>query len=250
MTDLLEVSRPPLNILQRATLFLDLDGTLLELAKTPHEVIVSDAAVNVLRLALERLGGRIAIISGRKADEVSALFPGLSLNIGGSHGVEQRWADGRRNSPTRAPEVDQALGRLRAFEALHPGLFVEDKPFGTALHYRGAPHLQAESHALAEVIAAETGLILQPGKMVVELKSSATNKGDALRAYMAQPPMSDGIPVFLGDDDNDEPAFAMARMLGGGGILVGAPRTTHANWRLPSVSAALDWLSEGLRGAP
>lgn len=249
MPDLIADSSPPLDLLRRASLFLDLDGTLLELAETPDAVIVSDAAVNVLKLAQQQLNGRVALISGRNADDVTALFPGLLLNIGGSHGLEQRWADGRSNTPVRAAAVDQALGRLRAFEALNPGLLVEDKPFGTALHYRGAPHLEGESHALAEIVAAETGLILQPGKMVVELKSCATNKGDALSVFMEHAPMNEGAPIFLGDDDNDEPAFAMAKKLGGAGVLVGAARRTNAQWRLPSVRAALAWLSEGLRGA-
>lgn len=249
MPDFISISEPPLRLLQRASLFLDLDGTVLELAETPHAVIVSEDAASVLRLAQQRLAGRLALISGRSADSVAALFPDLALNIGGSHGLERRRADGRSNRPARAETIDHALARLRELAARHAGLLVEDKPFGAALHYRGAPHMEAASRALAEAIAVETGLILQPGKMVVELKTSATNKGDALAAFMADAPMSGGVPVFLGDDDNDEPAFAMAKQLGGAGILVGAARNTHATWNLPSVGAALRWLRAGLEAS-
>ncbi len=246
MPDFIDNFEPPPQLLQRASLFLDIDGTLLELAASPHAVIVSAAAINVVRLAQEKLEGRVALISGRSAREVAALFPGLALNIGGSHGMEQLWADGRTNQPVRPEVLDHALAALRAFCAQHAGLLVEDKPYGTALHYRTAPHLADESHALASRLATETGLVLQPGKMVVELKASATNKGDALAAFMSAPPMHGGTPVFLGDDDNDEPAFAMARKLGGAGILVGEPRDTHADWRLPNVGATLAWLRAGL----
>lgn len=246
MPDFIENFEPPPLLLQRASLFLDIDGTLLELAASPHAVIVSADAISILRLAQEKLEGRVALISGRSARDVAALFPGLSLNIGGSHGLEQRWTDGRSNEPTRPDGVDHALSALRAFSAQDAGLLVEDKPYGTALHYRNAPHLAEESHALASRLAAETGLVLQPGKMVVELKASPTNKGDALAAFMAAPPMRGGTPVFLGDDDNDEPGFAMARQLGGAGILVGEPRETHADWRLPNVGATLAWLRAGL----
>jgi trehalose 6-phosphate phosphatase len=246
MPDFITNFEPPPQLLQRASLFLDVDGTLLELASSPHAVIVSADAIHVLRLAQERLEGRVALISGRSAKDVAALFPGLTLNIGGSHGLEQRWADGRCNQPVRPDAVDHALATLRAFSAQHTGLLVEDKPYGTALHYRTAPHLADESHVLASRLATETGLVLQPGKMVVELKASATNKGDALAAFMEGPPMRGGTPVFLGDDDNDEPGFAMAKKLGGAGVLVGEARDTQADWRLPNVSATLAWLRAGL----
>lgn len=246
MPDFIEHFLPPAHLLPGSSLFLDIDGTLLELAASPREVVVSAEAIAVLRLALERLDGRVALISGRSAGDVAALFPGLQLNIGGSHGLEQRFADGRSNQPVRPDTLDHALAVLKSFAARHTGLLVEDKPFGTALHYRNAPSLAPDCQALAYRVASETGLVLQPGKMVVELKASATNKGDALAAFMSDPSMRDGAPVFLGDDDNDEPAFVMAQDLGGAGILVGDLRETHANWRLPSVRATLAWLREGL----
>lgn len=248
MPDFIQNFEPPAELLRRASLFLDIDGTLLELAKSPDSVVVSDEAVAVLRLAQHRLNGRVALVSGRSADSITALFPEIALNIAGSHGLEQRWADGRHNTPMRHAAVDDALARLRTFAREHSGLLVEDKPFGTALHYRGAPHLQEASQALASSLARETGLILQPGKMVFELKSCEANKGEALASFMASAPMRDGVPIFLGDDDNDEPAFAMARKLGGAGILVGPERQTHAGWRLPGVAEALGWLRAGLEG--
>jgi trehalose 6-phosphate phosphatase len=249
MPEFRKISEPPAGILSGASLFLDLDGTILELASSPTNVQVPGALVALLRQISEHLDGRLAVISGRSVDDVAALFPGLSLNISGSHGHELRWADGRRNTPDRSPGLDHALTDFRAFAARHPGLLVEDKPFGVALHYRAAPLLAADSHALAHRLAEETGLPLQTGKMVVELKASVTNKGDALAAFMAELPMREGRPVFIGDDDNDEPAFEMAMDLGGHGILVGAPRPTHARWRLDSVGATRAWIGSALGDA-
>lgn len=248
MTDFLTISAPLPHLLADASLFLDLDGTILELAETPGAVRISQAARDVLALAIRTLEGRVAIVSGRAADDVAALLPGLPLQIGGSHGAELRWADGRRLTPTRNPALDHAVAEMRAFAAARPGLLVEDKPFGVALHYRLAPQYATEAQVLALQLSRETGLPLQPGKMVQELKNSPRDKGNAIAAFMAEAPMRLGVPVFIGDDDNDEAGFAVAAQLGGGGILVGPERPTGALWRLPSVSANLAWLATALGG--
>lgn len=248
MTDFTTLSEPPPRLLEDASLFLDLDGTILEIAETPGAVEVSTQAREVLALALQRLAGRVAIVSGRPADDIAMLLPGLPLHIAGSHGAEMRWPDGRRNAPQRAPALTYALSEMRELAAMRPGLLVEDKPFGVALHYRLAPQFADEAIALAERIAQETGLPLQPGKMVQELKSAVVNKGDAVAALMDSEPMRGGVPLFIGDDANDEPGFATAARLGGAGVLVGAQRSTAALWRLGSVRVVLVWLALALGG--
>jgi len=183
MSDFVTISDPPANLLRQASLFLDLDGTVLELADSPHGVRVGPDLVDLLELAQQKLSGRLAVISGRSAVDVAGLFPSLNLNIAGSHGLEIRWADGRRNAPVRGPAVDEALATMQRFADPRQGLLVEDKPFGVALHYRLAPQLERECQALAEQLARDTGLILQTGKMVAELKTSAAHKGDALDLF-------------------------------------------------------------------
>jgi trehalose 6-phosphate phosphatase len=249
MSDLVTISEPPVQLLDDASLFLDLDGTILELAETPGGVHVSDALKALLAHAARQLSGRLAFVSGRAADDVAALMSGLAANIGGSHGLEVRWADGRANAPQRAPMLDHALAEMRRLQARHEGLLVEDKPFGVALHYRLAPHLEAECRDLAQRLSRETGLPLQAGKMVQELKTSPASKGDAVEAFMAEPPMRGSRPVFIGDDLNDEAGFSAAARLGGAGILVGAPRATAAQWRLENVPAVHAWLRRGLGDA-
>ena len=124
---------------------------------------------------------------------------------------------------------------------------VEEKPFGAALHYRQAPDAGAACDALAETIAARTGLTLQHGKMVAELRVPGGDKGDAVRRFMAEPPMAGARPVFVGDDLTDEAGFRAAEALGGWGILVGGPRATAAHYGLSGVKDVHEWL-DGLAG--
>jgi trehalose 6-phosphate phosphatase len=150
MSDFAGISAPPTGLLDGASLFLDLDGTLLELADTPEEARAGPEVMSLLALASARLSGRLAIVSGRSAVEIAALLPGFPLNVGGSHGLELIWSDGRRHIPRRPAALDHVLAEMRALERRHDGLLVEDKPFGVALHYRLAPHLADACSALAE----------------------------------------------------------------------------------------------------
>lgn len=236
---------PPVDLLQDASLLLDFDGTLVELAETPDAVVVSDRLRALLARAAEVLGGRVAIISGRSIAQIEG-FLGRGLAVSGSHGLEVRWSDGRKRVPFRPPALDAALVRLRDWSAARPGTLVEDKPFGAALHWRLAPTAEAEAQALAMALAQETGLELQHGKMMAELRVGGGDKGIAVRLLMADIPMARTRPVFLGDDVTDEPAMAAAAGLGGAGVLVGAQRATAARYRLDGVPAVLDWLESAL----
>ncbi len=234
---------PPYGLLGNASLFLDLDGTLLEIASRPGDVIVNDSLKGLLARLGQFLGGRLAVVSGRPAAEVRRLLGPVDLAIAGSHGAEYGTACGIGEPPVVAPLPSIVGEALRQLQALHPGVLVEAKPFGLALHYRLAPAAAKACHALAERIASAEGYVLQPGKQVIELKYHDSNKGDAVRMFMASEPMKHGRPLFVGDDLTDEAGFAAARALGGAGILVGPPRPTAASYGLADVSAALRWLS-------
>lgn len=240
---------PPQDIVaDECSLFLDFDGTLAEIAER-HDGVVVDARLPALLAALgERLGGRLAVVSGRAADDLIGYLgagpcpPGFA--IAGSHGLELRRPDGRSITPARPAGLDAAIAELNAFAEAHPGVVVEPKPFGVALHYRQAPDAAAEAEALAEAVSARSGLALQGGKMVCELKDAGAHKGDAVRALMAEPPMAGTRPIFLGDDLTDEAGFEAAASAGGAGILVGdRPGPTAARFALPDVPAVHHWLS-------
>jgi trehalose 6-phosphate phosphatase len=239
---------PPVELLDGAALFLDFDGTLVELAESPGAIRVPEGLRPLLERLSARLGGRLALVSGRAIGDLDNHLGRCGIAVSGSHGLELRFADGTE-LPLAAPAgLASARRELAGFASADPRLLVEEKPASIALHYRRAPERAGEAQALAEDLAGRTGLALQPGKMVVELRPHGADKGDALRRLMREPPFAGARPLFMGDDLTDEHAFAAAAELSGGGILVGAPRATAAAWRLDNVAAAASWLEEAARG--
>lgn len=234
---------PPPMLLHGAALFLDFDGTLVELAATPDAVRPDARLPSLLARLSATLGGRVAVVSGRGAAEVARFLGDPPLVIAGSHGVETRWPDGRIDAPA-APDTRALLDALHTFVADHPGTLAEEKPFGAALHWRRAPEVEAEASAFAAALADRHGLHLQPGKMVAELRPGGTDKGDAVARLMRLPAMAGARPLFLGDDLTDEAGFRAAAALGGAGILIGDPRETAAAYRLAGVAETLAWLDE------
>ena len=233
---------PPLGLLEGAALFLDFDGTLIELAETPDAINVAPELGPLLGRLRDRLGGRIAIVSGRSLTDLERYVPASGIPFSGSHGLELRLGDGT-HVPLHAPAgLEDVRDRVRRFVHGRSGLLVEEKPAGIALHYRRAPAEARTVTDFMEMLAREAKLIVQRGNMVVELRPPGADKGDALRAFMGQEPFAGARPVFLGDDLTDEHAFAAAASLGGDGILVGPSRSTKASYRLPSVAAVAKWL--------
>jgi trehalose 6-phosphate phosphatase len=235
-----------------AALFLDFDGTLVELAAAPDLIDVPAALPGLLARLSERLDGRLAILSGRSLADLDRHLGrhlgGSGIALSGSHGLELRLPDGRTLAPKAPDGLAAARAEVAGFAAGQEGLLVEEKPAGIALHYRQAPEQEAGVAAFLGALAERTGLILQRGKMVIELRAGGADKGDALRLLMAEPPFAGARPWFVGDDLTDEDAFAAAAALAGAGVLVGAPRETAARWRLPDVAAVALWLSEAGAG--
>jgi trehalose 6-phosphate phosphatase len=237
---------PPLSLLEGAALFLDFDGTLVELAETPSAIQVSPALPPLLERLQQKLEGRLAIISGRSVGDLDRHLDCSGFAVSGSHGFELRLAGGI-DLPLSVPA---GLGRIkeevRAFAKDDPRLIVETKPAGAALHYRKAPEREAEAAAFMGGLADTSGgsFTLQLGKMVVELKAAKADKGRAIRALMAEPVFADARPVFVGDDVTDEDGFAAAVAMGGAGVLVGAARGSAAQWRLDDVESVASWLSQ------
>jgi trehalose 6-phosphate phosphatase len=235
---------PPLSLVDGAALFLDFDGTLVELAETPDAIQVPPALSPLIQRLAKRLDGRLAIISGRAIRDLERHLLCSGIAVSGSHGLELRLRDGS-HVPLATPRgLDHARERTARYGAAIPGLLVEEKPFSLALHYRRAPEREAEVQSFMAELAQATGLTLQQGKMVVELRPIGADKGDAVRALMAEPEFAGARPLFVGDDLTDENAFEAAAALGGGGILVGAERATAARWRLDGVAAVAEWLEQ------
>ncbi|MBN8528462.1 MAG: trehalose-phosphatase [Caulobacterales bacterium] len=239
---------PPSPDLDGVALFLDMDGVLAPIAATPEAVVAHPRRTAVLTALTRRLEGRLAILSGRTIAEIDRIADGAVASVAGVHGLERREFGQVRRS-VADPALGDAVAAFRDFARSRPGARVEDKGLSTALHYRQVPDHAHAALDLALDLAAATGLTLQRGDMVVELRTPGADKGAALRAFMALAPFAGATPVMLGDDLTDEDAFRAAADLGGHGVLVGPSRPTAAAWRIADQSQVLDWL-ESLIEAP
>ena len=226
-------------------LFLDLDGVLAAIELRPQDVKPRPWRSRLLRRLVERLDGRLAIVSGRTLEEVDRILDGAVPAVGAVHGLVRRRSDGRRGETIASPGLAAVRAGLGEMAARHPGLMLENKGVAVALHYRQAPELGAKVRAAAERLAQEQGLKLQLGDMVAEVRSPGSDKGGAVRAFMQEPPFRGAIPIFVGDDLTDEDGFAAAQALGGVGVLVGPERATAARRRLADADAVRAWLEAG-----
>jgi trehalose 6-phosphate phosphatase len=247
MSSLVLPHPPPLD--PDAALFLDVDGTLLDIAARPDLVQVPSELPALLAKTARQRGGALALVSGRPLDELDRLFRPWRGAAAGLHGIERRRTDGaidHRIDPGAAAALDLVRPRLAALAGVGGGLILEDKGATVALHYRAAPDQAAEILAAAEALQREGGAALRliSGKMVVEFQPRGADKGTTIAAFLAEPPFLGRRPVFVGDDVTDEDGFAEITRRGGVAIRVGEPAETRARYRLPSVAAVLAWLAE------
>lgn len=234
---------PPIGLLNGASLFLDLDGTLVELAERPDAVTIDAGLGPLLQRLMVKLDGRVALVSGRSIAQLDNLLSGaVHMTVAGSHGAEIRNLGGIIASPDRPPALAEAAALFTERFADRHGVVIEDKTLGVAIHYRLDPSLRDEVHALAEQFARAHVLELQTGKMLVELRVPGHDKGSAIATLLDQPPFAGHRPLFLGDDVTDETGFVIAAAKNGAGILVGPARETAARYRLADVSAVHAWL--------
>ena len=229
--------------------FLDVDGTLLRIAATPADVRVPERVVGVLGRLHARLGGALALVSGRRIADLDALFAPLELPAAGTHGAERRDASGRWHGRDYTLQLAPARELLSAWAVAHPGALLEDKGAALALHYRAIPELEDEARRAAAAACASAGpeFHVQAGKRVLEIKADTVGKGGAIEQFMSEPPFLGREPVFLGDDLTDEDGFEVVNRLGGHSIAVGVRRDTCARWHLGDETEVLQWL-EGCVG--
>ncbi len=241
------LAAPPADLLdENAALFLDFDGTLVELAETPDGITVAETLPALLRALSERLGGRLAIVSGRAIGNLQSHVDCAGIAVSGSHGVELRWADGSA-VPMPAVDLTHVRAAVERFAGDVPGLVVEEKPAGIAIHYRQAPEEAEHVERFMSDLAKQAGMTLQHGKLVAELRPTGADKGVAVRAFMAEAPFRGARPIFIGDDVTDEHGFEAVAALGGAGILVGPQRDTAALYQLEDVAHVAAWLEGAAR---
>lgn len=224
--------------------FLDLDGTLLHLRDDPAPVRADAGLLALLQVCAARLDGALAIVSGRPIADLDVSFAPLHLPAAGIHGLQHRGADGVTTTlPVDTAPLRAAARRLALAMEEMPMTHLEDKGASLALHWRRAPHREAALRELAARTLQELGsdFRLLEGDCVVEVVPRTANKGDAVRAFMGEPPFRGRRPVFIGDDLTDLPGFSAARDAGGFGIAVG-PRVA-ADYHFADVEAVRAWLA-------
>jgi trehalose 6-phosphate phosphatase len=217
-------------------LFLDFDGTMVDIAPQPQAVEVPGALIGVLQDLQDYLHGAVAVISGRPIAQIDDFLQPLRLAVAGVHGAERRGADGKMHLLNTHP-LDHVEEAARLLAARHPGLLVESKRGSLALHYRLAPELEDDCvFAMQQAVAESPGITMLRGKMVVEAKPGGASKGRAIEDFLAEAPFAGRAPVFIGDDITDEVGFSTVQRLGGLGIKVGEGSTVA--WRrLPDPAA-------------
>jgi trehalose 6-phosphate phosphatase len=225
---------------------------LLEIAPRPELVRVPEGLAELLTRLAEQRGGALAVISGRRIDDIDRHLRPWRGAAAGMHGAERRHAAGSIVASGDSPEDRRAAAALewlrpalRELEGRSPGILVEDKGKTLAVHYRQAPEREVEVRAIVESLLGQEAAALRliDGKMVLELKPIHCDKGRAIAAFMAERPFHGRVPVFVGDDTTDEDGFAEVNRRGGLSIRVGPESAaTEAVYTLPAVSAVLDWL--------
>jgi trehalose 6-phosphate phosphatase len=233
---------PPVQSLpapNQAALFLDLDGTLLDIAPAPDQVTVPPRLLSDLLAVRRFVGDALAVVSGRPITQLDALLPGVPYAVAGEHGGAIRYA------PDQAPvrrALPSAPAHWRAeaekLAASMPGVMVEEKHHGFVLHYRAAPaagtKLRLELEAL--LASAADHFTLLPALMAWEVRPIGADKGTAVEALMRKPPFANRTPIFIGDDITDEDGMRASVARGGLGLRVGEA--------FGSPQAVRDWLAD------
>jgi len=227
---------------------LDVDGTILDLAPTPLEVVVPPDLTVALELLSKRVGGALAFVSGRPLAELDLFFAPLKLPSIAVHGAELRQADGtvRRTTLFLDPQLKAEIAGIADDR---PGVVIEDKGYSIAVHYRQVPHLGHEVRdAVSAVCARFTSARLEilPGKSVVEVKQPSFNKGTAVRELMQHEPFKGRRPIFIGDDVTDEAAFEVMPEFDGVGFSVGREMQGIAGM-FETPAAVRRWIAEMVR---
>jgi trehalose 6-phosphate phosphatase len=226
-------------------LFLDVDGTLIELSAHPSQTAATRALKDLLMMVNDALEGAVALISGRPIADLDTIFFPLRLRAAGVHGGELRIEAGCA-APQAPPDarLDELRARMLDFASHHSGVVIEDKHIACAIHYRGRPDARA---ALRSALAAPLGTLGEEfhaleGNCVIEVKPRHFTKAHAIEEFLELPSFRDRRPIFLGDDVTDLDGFRVIEAHRGMTVAVGD--RVDAQWRLPDPAATRAWLAE------
>jgi trehalose 6-phosphate phosphatase len=232
---------PSIDKLSRYAIFLDLDGTIVELVEHPDAVRVETSTLQLLETLRDKSGGALAVISGREIASIDLLLRPLELPVAGVHGLQLRDAAGIVHLHETA-DIKPVTNLLEKVIGEESGVIIEEKPGAVALHYRLRPDLERRCCEIVEdVVGRRPNLRLVHGKMVFEILQKGADKGSVIEAFLSKPPFLGRKPIFAGDDETDESGFVAVNALGGLSIKVGTGKTA-ARFRARDVGELRDWL--------
>ena len=227
-------------------LFLDFDGTLVDMAATPGGVWPEPGLVELLQKLAQNLDGALAIVTGRPLSDIDRLLAPTLLRGAGVHGAEVRDEAGGPVREAAPPLREDFVDAVRRLEEIAPGVLVERKNAAIAVHYRLAETMGPEVERRLRALLSEAGeaLDLRPGRMLVEAVPHTVSKGEALRAFMRKPPFAGRLPIMIGDDSGDVVAFEAAEAMGGRGLRVAGEFFSSGDAHFSGTAAVRQWLEQ------
>lgn len=191
--------------------FLDFDGTLSEIVARPDQARPVPKARSILEALVARVD-LVAVVSGRRSNDVQGLIEASGVEVFGHYGLDQHGSEGVQAEEVRLA-LDKAAGGVE-------GAWIEDKGASLAVHYRAAPDPEAAEASLRpalQALADGRGLLVLPGKMVLELAPADTPGKGAVILREARARGLSGC-LFAGDDRADLAAFAALDELRAAGL--------------------------------
>ncbi|KAA9008353.1 trehalose-phosphatase [Histidinibacterium aquaticum] len=234
-----EVELPQID-LGASAVFLDFDGTLVDIADTPSGVLVPDDLPKLLTSLSEQTDGRLCIVTGRPVEDVSRFLGGFEGHVIGSHGAEERVGSEMWRHDLAGSDVVSRLGDMaEAFAATHSGLVAERKPTGVVLHFRQVPEQEPDVYAFLHALEqSHQEFDLHHSKMAYELRPKGISKDASIKRLMESEAFNGRRPIFFGDDVTDEPALHWVSSQADGIAVKVGPGDTAAGFRVPDTQAA------------
>jgi trehalose 6-phosphate phosphatase len=234
---------PNVDNIGRFAVFLDLDGTVTDIAERPDEVRVDAPTLELLKALDRACGHALAVVSGRDIEMLDRMLHPLVLAAAGVHGLQRRDSAGGLHLAAESAELQSVVDAMKEAIGDEPGVVIESKRGAVALHYRQRPELEERCRRLVEsIVRRRADLETLPGKMVFEIRLQGSDKGDVIEAFLREEPFVGRTPIFAGDDVTDEVGFAIVNSRGGLSIKVGG-NSTLARFRAADRHELHDWLT-------
>jgi trehalose 6-phosphate phosphatase len=231
-------------------LFIDIDGTLLDMAPAPDAVRVPPELVGTLERLGRTFDGAVALITGRRIADADRFFAPLKLPASGVHGAEARSAHNGAAALLAEPVPALLTAAVRDVARSLPGVLVEDKVSGLAVHYRNTPEARIPlERELRRTVLPWKDFAVRTGRKVLDVVPKAHTKGTGLAWLMGLPTFQGRRPIMIGDDHGDEPAIEAAEGLGGFGLTVAGEHFSADGADFQSPASVRAWLASlGQRG--